>query len=395
MRYRSYSWVLILLFPAAALCVAGMNWITDPFGYFRAVDVVGFNSIKPREHAFERHTKSAIVTKMRPAAIIVGSSYSEVGLPAAHAGFTLGGTLAAYNLSLARAYDEEVYCYAMFALNQPGLKRLIVGGFGTKAVSCAAYSTLGQANYSKLLLSEAAFDASIYTLRHQSKQQFMTRDGGWSFKRFDNKHQDEAGVLASFFDDAHGYTCASPGSSFSADQIDLKPPPSDPSTAGLRKLIRLAQEKHVQLVFVDFPKHVFMNELLRTCGGLRSYWQWVWTVSAIIEQEVGIDLQRVQFWSFYGYNQINGEPLRNDLKMSDRQWQDGGHFNTEVGQRMLDAIYGGVIGYGYRPNTQQFLDLVHRSEKDRAAFVAANPWFKSEFSEFSGKLGLAQNASQP
>ena len=191
-RYTLALLVLLLLLLASA---GAFNRIVDPFWYFRDVEVRGFNLDKPRFPRNERLVKSALVRKLRPEAVILGSSYAEVGLPATHAGFTGGGRLKPYNLSVSGGAWPEIYCYALFALAQPGLKRMVLGASGSAAASCAGYANLGDVDYAKLLLSQNAVSASWETVRRQDGKPRVTAEGTWYFKRFEEKLRNDEAIM--------------------------------------------------------------------------------------------------------------------------------------------------------------------------------------------------------
>jgi hypothetical protein len=67
--------------------------------------------------------------------------------------------------------------------------------------------------------------------------------------------------------------------------------------------------------------------------------------------------------------------------MRDRLWQDFGHFNVEIGIAAFNAIYLGAEGYGMRVTVDNFDQLVARTEDERRAFLANNPWVTPELVE--------------
>jgi len=89
----------------------------------------------------------------------------------------------------------------------------------------------------------------------------------------------------------------------------------------------------------------------------------------------------IQVWDFFGYGPFNTERMHAGKPMRDRQWQDFGHFNVEIGMAAFDAIYLGRTGYGTRVTVDNFDELVARTEEERRAFLAANPWVGPELDE--------------
>ncbi len=394
MGFKRYTLALLTLFLLVLTFVPVLNWIVDPFWYFRNLALPGFNQIKPSYHLYERQVKSALVAKLQPQAVILGSSYAEIGLPPNHAGFTNDGRFSSFNLALPWAHGAELYCYTLFALRQPGLKRLVLGGFDLAESPCSKYQNLGNVDYGNLLLSKAAFKASVETLRGQSGRQLSSADGTWTYKRYVDTYRSDDDVAMSFTESLKVRPCPSPrrGRSLDYGLIDHSRPPADATTAGLRNIIRLARQHNVQLILIDFPKHVLHYEQERECGRLEAYWSRLWQIASVVEEEAGPDARDIEFWSFVAYREINAERVHAGIAMRDRMWQDDGHFNPEVGKLAFDAIFGPHSAFGYRVRTRDFDRIVAASEDERQAFLAKNPWVHEELDQLrqlAGRTGPA------
>ena len=365
-------------------CVGLFNRIVDPYGYFRDVEIVGFNDNKPKAAGNERLVKPAWVAKLKPEAVIVGNSIAEIGLPPTHRGFTKDGTLTPFNLAMPRATWTETYCLAMFVMRQSPVQRLVVGVSGTEEGACPADATLGHADYGQLLFSRAAFDASRETVRLQHQRAVMTREGLWYFDRYEDRLQtDDDQVAKNFAVVTQSSLCASV--SVSPDELDRgrlhKAAVARNEGMGLRNLIRLALEKRVELVLLFYPTHVLMSEVQRRCQGPEGYWNWVWQVVSIAAQEAGGNSRQIQVWQFADYAPINGERIHAGKAARNRLWQDSIHFNEEVGVAAFDAIYSGGRSYGARIAIENFDELIARHEDERRQFLADNPWLPEELDE--------------
>ncbi len=359
------------------------NRIVDPYWYFRDVEIVGFNSNKPKAVGNERLVKPAWVAKLQPEAVIVGNSVAEIGLPPTQRGFTRDGALVPFNLAMPKASWNDTYCLAMFALRQAPVKRMVVSVSGTAEEICPTDAALGSVDYGKILFSRAAFDASRDTVQQQHERPTLTREGLWYFDRYDERAQTEDAVAKNFADIIKSTLCA-PGSSHptALDNalLDKEPVARDQGT-GLRNLIRLAQEKQVELILLFYPTHVLMSEAQRRCQGPEGYWNWVWQTVSIVAQETHGDSRQVQVWQFADYLPINGERIHAGKPARDRLWQDPIHFNEEVGAAVFDAIYSGMPGYGSRLTTANFAEVIAQSEDRRTRFLAENPWVPQELDE--------------
>jgi len=383
MDFRKFSLACVALILALVGAVGAVNRIIDPYGYFRDVEIAGINADKTREPGNERLVKPPLMRRLAPEAMIVGSSFAEVGLPPLHPGFTRNGALTSFNFGTPAAKWNEVYCLAMFALRQPQLKRLVVGVSGIDSVPCPDDNEIARADYGKLLFSRTALDASRETLRSQGRPSAMTREGMWTYGRYDEHLQSDDQVVGNFALEFAGALCPA-----ALDEPRAMDParvdrtlPSPGTAAGLRNLIRLALEKKVELVLLFYPTHVLFNEIQRRCESPEAHWKWLWNAVAIAHEEAGDRSQPVQVWDFFGYGPLNTERMHAGKPMRDRLWQDFGHFNVEIGTAAFDAIYLGRIGYGTRVTVDNFDQLVARTEEERTAFLVANPWVEPELDE--------------
>lgn len=393
MSPKRYTLSLLAIFLPMLTVVPAINWIVDPFWYFRNIEVPGFNLVKPSSHPYERLVKSALIPKLHPEAIILGSSFAEIGLPVTHPGFTNDGKFKSYNLSLPWAHGTELYCYAQFALAQPNVKRLVLGGFDTEATSCAKYQELGEIDYIKLLLSKNAVKATFETLRSQDSRPMTSADGMWTYQRYVDGFRNDNDIMANFAGAFTGKLCKSPhrNGELNYGRIDQTKPLTDASTLGLRNIIRLARQKNIQLVLIDFPKHVLYYEQERECGRMEAYWSHLWKIASIVEEEAGPNSSQVELWNFYSYRDLNAERIFAGIPMAERLWQDDGHFNPEVGKVAFDAIFGADRAFGRKVTTRNFDRIVSEGERERRAFLAKNAWVYHELDELRQAASKQKN----
>jgi len=212
----------------------------------------------------------------------------------------------------------------------------------------------------------------------------MTREGLWYFDRYDDRLQtDDDQVAKNFAVVMQGTLCTSV--TVSPTELDRgrlhKVAVARNQGTGLRNLIRLALERHVELILLFYPTHVLVSEAQRRCQGPEGYWNWVWQAVSITAQEAGNNSRQIQVWQFADYAPINGERIHAGKAARDRLWQDSIHFNEEVGAAAFDAIYSGQPRYGARVTVENFDELIARREDERRQFLADNPWLPEEFDE--------------
>jgi hypothetical protein len=366
---------------AILLLVAGVglfNGIVDPYWYFREVDVIGFNHIKTHATGNERLVKPALVSKIRPDAIILGNSVAEIGLPPTHRGFTNNGKLKSYNLALPGASWNEVNCLAMFVMRWTDVKRLIIGssgeGTGEREEACPSDTSFARPDYGKLLFSRSAVFASRETMRQQNRAADMTSEGLWLFHRNDDGQKADEEMAAVL---KKALCKLVPTGEVRLDRTRLQTAAvSAHEGASLRALIRLARIRHVELVFVFYPTHVLMSEAHRACQSAEAHWNALWRLVSIVDQEG--DPLRTQVWDFSGYVSMNAERFLDSKPTHEPLWREVLHFNEPVGAAALDAIYLGDPNYGDRVTAGNFEDLVARREAERSQFLRDNPWVRQE-----------------
>jgi hypothetical protein len=390
MSLKRYSLALLILLMTMLAMVGIANRVVDPFWYFRDVEVQGFNLDKPRFPRNERLVKSALVKKIRPQALILGSSYAEVGFPALHAGFTDGGKLRPYNFALSGAPWPEVYCYTLYALAQPDVQRLVLPVSDTTAHGCSAYPDLGNPDYARLLFSKNAFSASWETLRKQDGKPRVTREGLWYFKRYEEKIRNDADITRNFAEEMRARFCKQPQPerTLDASRLERAAVADDAETAGLRNIVRSALARKVRLVLVHYPKHVLHYELERRCGRSEARWNELRKLAAVVDQEAkGSPL--VELWDFHTYRDVSAERVHSGKPMPDRSWQDSGHFNHAVGAIAFDSIFSGGHAYGHKVVLQDFDRLIDETERERREFLQRNPWVREELFELARLAGAA------
>ena len=108
------------------LGIVALNLIVDPFGIYRLVDVRGFNSYKPQRYSRVRLFKAYEIRRIRPSAIVVGTSRSEVAIRTTHPGWDPEST-PRYNLALDGATTHEMYAYLRHAQAVHPLRQVVLG----------------------------------------------------------------------------------------------------------------------------------------------------------------------------------------------------------------------------------------------------------------------------
>jgi hypothetical protein len=330
-RFISVSLMLLFL-------IGLFNRIVDPFWYYRDIEIKGFNAVKFEFRNYERHVKPYLLVRDQPEAIILGSSFSEIGFDPNNPFFTNHGRLKAMNFALAGAPWDMVQCHFEFAVTHANIKRALVGFHpgGLPIANCAKdFASIGQINLGELLLSMPSLRSSIKTIRNQATAKpSHTREGMYFFNR-DTKRKDEVDIR--FGEDYRRRITQKPQCSNAIKTMDIPFNSVSEHTfdlSGMQKMIQIAKEHNIELVLFAYPHHVYNEEWDRQCGDEVNHWQAMKQIASLIEMEAMPD--QVRAWQFYGYNDITSEPIGKTAKY----WQDSRHFNFEVGDMMLADMFG-------------------------------------------------------
>ena len=368
-RFISVSLFLLVL-------IGLFNRIVDPLWYYRDIEIKGFNAIKFEFRKYERHVKPTILMREQPDAIILGSSFSEIGFDPTNPFFTDHGRLKGMNFAFAGATWEMVQCQFEFAVTHAPIKRALIGFHpeNLPVANCAKdFATLGQINMGELLLSLPTLRASINTIRQQKTEKpSHTREGMYFAQR------DEPGVDILFGIEYRSRMEQKPQCANTINTTDIpfnSVSESAFNLSGLRKMIRTAREHGVELVLYAYPHHVYNEEWDRLCGDEVTHWHAMQQIAKVIEAEATPD--QVRAWQFYGYNDITTEPIG----PSPKYWQDSRHFNFEVGDMMLADMFNKTrtkpqIG---RPLVSSSIEEDYQNLlQERADYIQHHPKFHAD-----------------
>jgi hypothetical protein len=123
---RRYPLIALATAIAVALLVGGFNLVVDPFGTFRLVEIDGVNAAKPEIATRVRLAKAYDVRRLRPTAIVLGTSRSHLALRMSHPGWGVPAGLR-YNLAFDGATPHEMFAYLQHAEAVTPLRQVVLG----------------------------------------------------------------------------------------------------------------------------------------------------------------------------------------------------------------------------------------------------------------------------
>jgi hypothetical protein len=363
---------------------AAFTRVVDPFWYFRDIEIDGFNAIKTKFRRFERNVKPAVVAAEQPEAVILGSSFAEIGFDPLHPALARGGEAKSYNFALAGAPWQMNFCALEYVLATTPAQRIVLGIHAQPlpAFDCTEnVADMRETAWTALLLSPRALGAAIETVVHQRRAErgSHTREGLYYYSRFDPGVERRFGqFFASILHDTKG--C-----SFARLERSVVPPPAALDVSeeapfdlqGLARIVESVSGHELTLRLAVYPRHALSIETDYLCGRQMERWRALWHLARYLENHPPALPASVEIWDFQGYSSYTTEPVVPTL-MS--YWQDPEHFNFEFGNVMLDWMFGrvpdaatGVNGLGYRVTTATLGERYDWFSRQRIAYLERHP----------------------
>jgi hypothetical protein len=383
-NFKSYNRVLIVGTALLLLTTATFNRVVDPFQYFGSPRIKGFNEVKSRLRFFEREVKPAVVKREQPEAVILGSSIAEIGFEPLHPALTCDGHSKSYNFGIAGAPWKETFCNLKYVLANTDVKRIVFGMLYHPMPNEDCERNLATMNENRLpemLVSPQAIHHSRKTLSSQNPREPFTHtaQGRFLFTRYDPNVEDRARHFLEKI--LQGKTTCSEGRLRHSLDEPTKPLALDDSTpfdlSGLAHILAQVSGRDIQLRIVLYPRHVVLAEADYLCDEAQQRWVTMFRIARYIEQHPPTPPASVELWDFQGYGPQFAEPLGGGVLTF---WQDIIHFNPELGDLMLDAMFGvdgiasdPITGFGYRVDSATLSTRYQWLSDQRRAFLSTHP----------------------
>jgi hypothetical protein len=342
---------------ALGLALAGgVNLVVDPYGVHGLVESPGLNQLKPEFAGHMRLGKAYAVVQLRPTAVVLGTSQALVGLDPAYAAWP---EQAVYNLALNGVNAYEAWRFFQHAhatqplklvvlvldpqmfradeptkltfddrvLNTPGRDRWLGRVLGQVRLALSLDALLGSARtvwvqhgappgYRAIIRADAVRDDGFQDMVGYEEE---VRHGGGAHRQFYDRVRlrDPSQADPRFVDAASGE------STFSY----------------LASIVRVCHRDGVDLRLVLAPRHVagWRREELEWTG------EWKREVLQTVCSVAG-EASAAPFpvWDFNYVNPFTTEPVpaAGDLVSLPRWFWDPSHFRRELGEVILDRVFG-------------------------------------------------------
>ena len=348
--FSSYLKAIAWLIPISLMTVFAFNRFMDPFDIFDGPRIEGINANKPHFLSHLRMSKAIAVQRLKPTAIILGTSRAEAGIDPLHPGWS---DHPVYNLAISSANIYEIFRYLQHAQAVQPLKQVVLmldffmfnavsqddkQDFDERrlAVDVEGYPQGSNYDIFSSIASLDAFRSSIDTFFKQSKTSDYFPNGMSNNTEIYNVIQWKGGNHYEFIFSENCYLNNLYNNfNFATAKRDL--------WQVYRQLIAMVYQQKLGLHIVISPSHARQFEAIAVKGLWQTFEQWKLQLVQINEQEAAKSGEELlPIWDFSGYNSYTTEkvPPLGDANTEMQWYWESSHYKKELGDLVLDRVFG-------------------------------------------------------
>jgi len=389
----SFLRLLAVVFVGLLSLSAAINLVMDPYDIARVVSIPGVNADKGREWELARLTKSFRVRLNRYNGLALGTSQIERSFDPDHAPLRSLG-LAFYNAGFS---EQRLYESAL-------LLRLADWGEGKPRVAVVSLDFSRYQGYggNGVAFLPRDWNTAWMVARYlRTLVAFRTLRSSWAtavdnFTGTPGLHHLDNGLLnAELLMDRLGH--GDVRSTF--DGIDrayalgpetfrrVREHRDDLLKNGfdhddLRRLMEIARERNIRVLFMVPPSHARQMEILRRMDLWSVFAKWKCEISDEIAREGRArNVPPFELWDFSGYNPVTEEPVPARGSGGVMRWyNDPIHFNFRAGRAIADRLFRlkdpelvDLDGFGRRIDPLNITETLLDGERERARFLVDQP----------------------
>ncbi len=317
------------------LLVGGTNFVVDPFGRFRTIDVEGFNRVKVGVKRDTRKGKTATLWECRFDTILLGSSRIEFGLNPKNPAFPER----TYNAGLKSTSIYEMQRLARYMLEHQAPRMVVVGldffAFNERRIGADDFEESlighGQQPWSvfKYLVSLETLQSAAITVLWNRLDVFDPceqngYDRGYPLR---SSTADEfRRTVESFLDNPNYYQDYLAGDDYPRRLMQM--------------LLELRSSGSDVRVFLS-PVHAALIEAMAVAGLDDDYFRWKRRMVELVAEVNAAqpDARPMELWDFSGYNSVNTEVVAADGSRL-RNFRDPSHYRDKVGNFVIEKVLG-------------------------------------------------------
>lgn len=413
------------------LSVVLFNFIVDPYGIYNWVSISGINYPKPMIEKNEKLAKAMLVSKVKPEAIILGSSRAEFGIDPNYSNWEVSPV---FNLALAGVDTYLMNRYLQHAQALHPLKKVVIGldffTFNVRRPRAKDFQeenlAVGTSGKLNLSFRKKIFLKSLFTLSTTTSS-FKTIFGAFSYsgqlidsmtglRKFSYKGQvidlkDRTRTLAAQKKKAGGkYSPEKTGIHprkkfirnenlyikyvyFSGPEHEylLSDSKTHSSSLGdLQKIVQFCRQKHIALYLFISPPHARQMEVIRSIGLWPLFEQWKRELVKIAEEGSVGQEGWIPLWDFSGYNSVTSEDVPEAGVMTG--YLDSSHYQPGIGDIILDKVLhdkqDSAINFGHKLTSTTIEDALALIRKEQKDYHETHPQDVQEVEGLARKSGI-------
>jgi len=353
-RYTAWTIATILL---GIVVIVSINVVVDPYGLLDVVQLEGWTTPKTESQHHLRIVRAREICSFPADGIILGPSDATLGLDPGHRGWTakrvrnvglLGGNIHEIRRYLEHAEARHPLQQVVLALDASAFEKTLPNWpdfdesrLGSEDSSDDACSHTGDPLLT--LLSIDVLNSSALTLFKNAADRptwIETANGRFELRNEPVATREQGGTAAVFAahlqKNFHGYLLRP---TFAFDDCDVFGNAFDE----FRDMVSLALRRGIDLRLFTSPTHAWVLESRRILHLSSPYESWLRTVVGIAAEESAKHPDRtpIRIRFFGGYNGITTEEVPPSGDPTPMRWYgDPSHYRVELGDVMLDEIFG-------------------------------------------------------
>jgi hypothetical protein len=376
-NFKSYLLVWLISAILSIGFVGLFNYIVDPYGFYRSVEITGFNQQKEGVRSKIRYVKALELPLRKPRTIIMGSSRVHDGMNPQHILLRDPAYAPAYNLGIDMDRIHESLQYLKHAIVHSEIKQVILGldlfMFNASQKTNSNFDSglvgrkIGIGDYlSTSIFSRDAFADSIRTIKTSYSQperaEFLSngfRPGNLVFYRV-KKYQ------ALHYYTNYIFLSSLPSQTKYYADMTLDQEVFD----DFEEILKICKQNNINIKLYISPAHANLDgEGIAAAGKWELMEAWKRKMVTIA------DRYATPVWDFSGYNSITTELVRTPMKY----YWDSSHFTEVVSDLILKRMLAPVesikdvpADFGIRISGNNIEQHLARIRESRQKYIAEN-----------------------
>lgn len=395
-RYNRYFFIcsLFFIFTIIALC-----YFVDPYSVYGRV--YKKNGLDVNGHGFAsqlRMSKVMAVKRNPPQILLMGSSRVAFGFSAQSVQRYFPGQ-AIYNLGLLGITEYELLRYFQHASAFNSLTHVIIGldllqfnanqparpDFIEERLQVNADNQPNNVFYGDYLPTLFSVDAAVTTFKEITgavKPQDLYYGNGFRVESLGG------GNLSNFIISESGYV-----NGVYSNFVFRNPNGSMDTLACFKKVLELAQQKHLQLHLFISPAHARQWETIDSAGIWKNWEEWKRQL-VIINEAVANQHHAKPFelFDFSGYSVYSTETVPREPEKNTRWYRDSAHFLPDLGELVLQRMFKSTAetdkSFGVLLTSATIEENLRTIREGHLHYVATHPQDKADIDK------LAQERAQ-